>query len=48
MTEQELAEQLEQYTDEELATILDFVEELGSLEAAQAAIEALSDLRRAA
>jgi predicted house-cleaning noncanonical NTP pyrophosphatase (MazG superfamily) len=48
MTEQELAQQLEQYSDEELATILEFVEQLGSLEAAQAAIDALSDLRKAA
>ncbi len=48
MTEQELAQQLDQYTDEELATILEFVEQLGSLEAAQAAIEALGDLRKAA
>lgn len=48
MTEQELAQQLDQYTDEELATILDFVEGLGSLEAAQEAIDALSDLRKAA
>ena len=48
MTEQELAEQLDQYSDEELATILEFVEQLGSLEAAQEAIEALSDLRKAA
>lgn len=48
MTEQELAQQLDQFSDEELATILDFVEELGSFEAAQAAIEALSDLRKAA
>ncbi len=48
MTEQELAQQLEQYTDEELATILEFVQQLGSLEAAQAAIDALSDLRKAA
>ncbi len=48
MTEQELAQQLDQYSDEELATILDFVEELGSVEAAQAAIDALNDLRKAA
>jgi hypothetical protein len=48
MTEQELAQQLDQYSDEELATILEFVEQLGSLEAAQAAIDALTDLREAA
>lgn len=48
MTEQELAQQLDQYSDEELATILEFVEQLGSIEAAQAAIDALSDLRKAA
>ncbi|MHC4875732.1 MAG: hypothetical protein ACYTGL_04490 [Planctomycetota bacterium] len=48
MTDQDLAQLLDQYTEEELATVLDFVEELGSLEAAQTALDALSDLRKAA
>ena len=48
MTEQDLAQQLDEYSDEELATILEFVEELGSVEAAQAAIDALNELRKAA
>ena len=48
MTDQELAQMLDEYTEEELATVLDFVEELGSVEAAQTALDALSELRKAA
>ncbi len=39
---------LDELTDEEVATLLEFVERVGSFEDAQAAIDMLSELRDAA
>jgi hypothetical protein len=47
MSEQDL-QKLEEFSDEEVAQVLDFIEAMGSIEDAKAAIEALSQLRAAA
>lgn len=47
MSEQDL-QKLEEFSDEEVAQVLDFIESMGSIEDAKAAIEALSQLRSAA
>lgn len=48
MNQEKLAELLRQYDDEDLETLMDFVEKLGSFDEARAAIEALDLLRKAA
>lgn len=48
MSSSEIAEKLEDFSDEELASVIDFIETTGSIEEARAAIEALSRLREAA
>lgn len=48
MDEEKLAELLEQYDDQDLETLMSFVESLGSFEEARATIEALDQLRKAA
>lgn len=48
MDDEKLAELLEQYDDQDLETLMSFVESLGSFEEARAAIEALDQLRKAA
>ncbi len=48
MDDEKLAELLEQYDDEDLETLMSFVESLGSFEEARATIEALDQLRKAA
>ena len=48
MSNEELLELLSDYSDEELAEILEFVEQMGSLEDAQAALESLNQAAEAA
>lgn len=48
MDQEKLAELLEQYDDEDLETLMAFVEELGSFDEAWATIDALDQLRKAA
>lgn len=48
MDDEKLAELLEQYDDQDLETLMSFVESLGSFEEARATIEALDQLRKAA
>lgn len=48
MDQEKLARLLEQYDDEDLHTLMTFVEKLGSFDEAWAAIDALDQLRKAA
>lgn len=48
MDHDELLALLGDYSDEELADILEFVEQMGSLEDAQAAVESLNQVSEAA
>lgn len=48
MSQQDIDQGLDQFSDEELAEILEFVEQMGSLEDAQAALDALSQVQKAA
>lgn len=47
MSEQDL-QLLDQFSDEDIAQVLEFIDSVGSIEDAKAAIEALSQLREAA
>jgi hypothetical protein len=48
MDDEKLAELLEHYDDEDLETLMSFVERLGSFADARASIEALDQLKKAA
>lgn len=48
MDDEQLAALLEQYDDQALETLMNFVESLGSFDEARAAIDALDKLRKAA
>lgn len=48
MDEQKIAELLDQFEDEDLEILIEFVERTGSIEDAQAVIDALDELRKAA
>lgn len=48
MSEEELRNLLDEYSEEELADVLDFVEQVGGFENADVAIELLEEARRAA
>ncbi|MBL6705531.1 MAG: hypothetical protein ISQ06_05430 [Planctomycetaceae bacterium] len=48
MDEERIAELLEQYDDQDLETLMAFVESLGSFEEARATLDALDQLRKAA
>lgn len=48
MDPEKIAELLEQYDDEDLETLMAFVEKLGSFDEAWATIDALDQLRKAA
>lgn len=48
MDDETLAELLDQFEDEDLETLMEFVERTGSFEDAKAAIDTLDQLRKAA
>ncbi len=48
MSEEQIRDLLEEFSEEELADILDFVEEVGGFENAEAALSSLEQVRKAA
>jgi len=48
MDEQELAQILDQFADEDIEVLLNFVDQVGGFDDANAAVDALDQLRKAA
>lgn len=48
MDDEELIDRLEEFDEDELGMILDFIEEVGSIENASCLLDSLEEIRRAA
>jgi|GEM_PF-1780098 len=48
MDDEELIDRLEEFNEEELGQLLDFIEEVGSIENASSLLDSLEEVRRAA
>ncbi len=48
MDDEELIDRLEEFSEDELAQLLDFIEDVGSIENAESLLDSLEEIRRAA